>query len=112
MVVISELIKNLDLNLLTDEDYEDKEITGVYIGDLLSWVMGKAQPGNVWITIMSNINIVAVASLTDVACILLTEGVVPDENVIKKANLQGVVVLASQKTSYELAKELHTVIEL
>lgn len=48
----------------------DREISGVYIGDLLSWVMGRAKAGDAWITIMSNINIVAVASLADVACII------------------------------------------
>ena len=52
-----------------------REIDGVYIGDLLSWVMGRAQSGNVWITIMSNINIVAVASLADTSCIILAEDV-------------------------------------
>ena len=48
----------------------DREITGVYIGDLLSWVMGRAQSGDAWITIMSNANIVAVAALADTACII------------------------------------------
>ena len=49
----------------------EREIKGVYIGDLLSWVMGRAKADDAWITIMSNINIVAVASLADVACIIL-----------------------------------------
>ena len=53
----------------------EREINGAYVGDLLSWVMGKAMADNVWITIMSNVNIVAVATLVDVACILLAEGV-------------------------------------
>ena len=63
----------------------------------------KAEADNVWITIMSNINIVAVASLTGVSCILLCEGVTPDKDVIDKANAQDVVILRSDKTAYELA---------
>ena len=80
---LSELIRQLNLTLLTSKDYADREIGGCYIGDLLSWVMGRAQQGDVWITIMNNINIVAVASLTGCACILLCEDVtgekLPDE---------------------------------
>ena len=55
----------------------EKKIDGVYIGDLLSWVMGRAKADDAWITIMTNINVVAVASLADTACIVLAEGVIP-----------------------------------
>ena len=81
----------------------DRKIEGVFVGDLLSWVMGRARSENAWITIMSNVNIVAVASLTGVSCILLCEGVTPDKDVIDKANAQDVVILRSDKTAYELA---------
>ena len=84
----------------------DKEISGAYIGDLLSWVMGKAESGNVWITIMTNVNVVAVATLTDVACILLTEGVVPDGGVLDTARAKGVNILTTSLTSYEAAVRL------
>ena len=53
----------------------EREIDGVYIGDLLSWVMGRAQMDNAWITIMTNVNVVAVASLADTSCVILAEGV-------------------------------------
>ena len=53
----------------------EREIGGVYIGDLLSWVMGRAKENDAWITIMSNINVAAVASLADVACVVLAENV-------------------------------------
>lgn len=103
---LSELIKRLDLKLLTKSDFEDREITGGYCGDLLSWVMGKAKPGNVWITIMSNVNIVAVASLTDAACILLSENMNLEREIIEKADEQDVIILRSSKTSYMLAAEV------
>ena len=72
----------------------DKEIFGTYIGDLLSWVMGNAEQGNVWITIMSNINTVAVATLVDTSCILLAEDVVPDEELLQVATAKGVNILS------------------
>ncbi|MBR3879005.1 MAG: hypothetical protein IKJ24_02670 [Clostridia bacterium] len=84
----------------------DKEVEGVYIGDLLSWVMGKAEQGNVWITIMSNINTVAVATLADTSCILLAEGVMPDENALEAAKTKGVNILSTPLSAYEAAMKI------
>lgn len=81
----------------------DREINGVYIGDLLSWVMGRAGEDNAWITIMSNINVVAVASLADVSCVVLAEGVTLPDEVLKTASEKGVNVLCSRLPAYETA---------
>ena len=88
----------------------NRDVDGAYIGDLLSWVMGKASSGNVWITIMSNINVIAVATLADVSCIVLAEGVSVDGDVIAAAEAKGVNVLSSKLSAYETAKQLHGVI--
>ncbi len=85
----------------------DREINGIYIGDLLSWVMGRAKADDAWITIMSNINIVAVASLADVACIILAEGVNLDISVVETARAKGVNIIASQLPAYETAVALN-----
>jgi hypothetical protein len=82
----------------------EREIKGVYIGDLLSWVMGRAKADDAWITIMSNINIVAVASLADVACIILAEGVQLEKSVTETAEAKGVNILTCQMPAYEAAK--------
>lgn len=103
---VSELKEKLNLDLLTSKDYEDRDVKGCYIGDLLSHVMGKAQEGDAWITIMNNINIVAVASLTESACIILSEDVSADEKVIEKADDEGIVILKSELTAYQLAVEI------
>ena len=81
----------------------DREIGGCYIGDLLSWVMGRANADDAWITIMSNINIIAVASLADVACIILSEGVTLEDEVIETAKQKDINILYSAKPSYETA---------
>lgn len=107
---VSELIKKLNLDLLTDSGFEDREVSGCYIGDLLSHVMGKASEGDAWITIMNNINIVAVASLTEAACIILAEGISADETIIKKADGEGIVILKSDLTAYELAVKISELI--
>lgn len=80
-----------------------REIDGCYIGDLLSWVMGRAKSGNVWITIMSNINIIAVATLADVSCVILAEGVTIDDDVKSAAIAKGINILSSSLTAYEIA---------
>ncbi|MBQ3053550.1 MAG: AraC family transcriptional regulator [Clostridia bacterium] len=109
---LSQIVEKLNLKVVTDSPFEDREISGGYVGDLLSWVMGKAESGNIWITIMSNVNIVAVAALTDVACILLGEGVIPEEDVIKKANMQDIIILSSDKTAFELSNQIGNILKL
>lgn len=81
----------------------DREIGGVYMGDLLSWVMGRAKADDAWITIMSNQNIVAVATLADTATVILAEGVTPDDGVAALAEQKGVNILLSDLAAYETA---------
>ncbi len=83
-----------------------REVTGGYAGDLLSWVMGRANSGDAWVTIMSNVNIVAVATLADPSCIILSEGVMPDDDALQKAQSVGVNVLVSEKTTFALCAEI------
>lgn len=85
----------------------DREIKGAYIGDLLSWVMGRAFQDNAWITIMSNINVIAVASLSDVSCVILAEDVNLDDEIIKTAQAKDINVISSPLPAYETALLLH-----
>ena len=85
----------------------DKEICGAYIGDLLSWVMGRAKENEAWITIMSNVNVIAVASLCDVSAVILAEGVTLDAEVINLAREKGINVFTSSLSAYETAIRLH-----
>lgn len=84
----------------------NREVSGCYIGDLLSWVMGRAQSGNAWITIMSNVNIAAVASLTDTSVIILAEGVILDESVVTVAEQKGINIVSSDAAAFETAVKL------
>ncbi len=80
----------------------EREIEGVYIGDLLSWVMGKAKSGDAWITIMSNVNILAVASLCDCACVILSENVTLDSETLETARAKDINVIYTSKSSFEV----------
>ncbi len=84
----------------------EREVEGGYVGDLLSWVMGRAPADCAWVTIMSNINVVAVASLADVACVIFSEDVEPDEDALAKAEAQGINLLSVSFGSYEICAKL------
>ena len=101
-MTVYDLSKNSQFNVLTMPEPE-REINGVYIGDLLSWVMGRARENNVWITIMSNINVVAVASLSDVSCVVLAEDVTLDSDVLATAEQKGINVLSTPLSAYDAA---------
>lgn len=85
----------------------ERELSGAYIGDLLSWVMGRARSGNVWVTIMSNVNVAAVASLADVACVILAEDVSADAELLRAAETRGINLLKSKLPAYEIAVKLN-----
>ncbi len=102
-------VESAGFKVVTMPDPE-REISGAYIGDLLSWVMGRAESGNVWITIMSNSNIVAVASLADVGCILLTEGVLLDDDVIALAGSKGINIFSTELATFEAAVKVKDII--
>ena len=84
----------------------DREVEGGYTGDLLSWVMGNAQSGDAWITIMSNDNVVAVAVLTDVACVILSEGVTLEPRLCELAEKKGVNVLTTEDSSFAVGAKV------
>ena len=104
-MTVKELAAALNCKIICMPD-GDREITGGYAGDLLSWVMGRANSGDVWVTIMSNVNIVAVASLADPACILLSEGVELEADVIAKAESVGVNILGSKEDTFALCASI------
>lgn len=103
---VSELAEKTGCQIVCGGGGAEKEVSGCYIGDLLSLAMSKVQMNNVWITIQSNINIAAVATLTEAACIIICDGFEPDDNTAKKAEMEDIPILTSEKSAYELAKIL------
>lgn len=89
----------------------DREIHGVYMGDLLSWVMGRAEEDNAWVTIMSNRNVIAVASLINVSCVILTEDVVLDPDILALASDKEINVFTTTRPSYEACVALHGLLQ-
>ena len=105
-MTVKKLSEKLNLKFLCNEkEASSREINSCYCGDLLSWVMSRAKEDNIWLTVMGNINSIGVAVLTDVACIVLTENAPLDDNAKAKAEDNGVIILTTEKTSFEVASE-------
>lgn len=94
------------LGLRTAVGQLPEEYSGVYVGDLLSRAMSHVASGDLWITIMNNVNVIAVASLTEAACVILAEGVEMDDATLAAAKARGVTVMTSSLTAYEICREL------
>lgn len=105
-MTVKEVAEKLNLVQVSEGAYADREVTGCHIGDLLSLVMSKAQSGDAWITIQGNINVPAVASLTDAAMVILAEGIKLDDAAKMRSEEQEISVYASEKSAFELACEI------
>ncbi len=105
-MTVKDLQQKLNMKVLCPEVLPERNITGCYCGDLLSWVMSRASEGDAWLTVMGNINAVGVAVLADCACIVLTENAAFDENALHRAKENDVVVLQTEKNTYEVAVEI------
>lgn len=105
-MTVKKIAEKLNLTKVSEGEYVDREVTGCHIGDLLSLVMSKAKAGDAWITIQGNINVPAVAALTDCAMVILAEGIQLDDAAKLRANQQEICIYSSQKSAFELAVEI------
>ena len=103
---VSDIITKCSFTLLIVAD-TDRDITGVYAGDLLSWVMGHGEEGQCLVTIMSNVNVLAVASLLDFSCVILAENVKPDEEFLALAKEKEINILSSKESAYTICTLLY-----
>jgi serine kinase of HPr protein (carbohydrate metabolism regulator) len=103
-VKVKDLVDQLGLEVVSG--IFDKDISGVYVGDLLSNAMAKAQADNLWITIQGHQNVVAVASLTDLAAVIVVENFEIEAASVKRAEEKEVNILRTPLTAYELSRKL------
>lgn len=105
MMTVQELIHSMELTVFHLAQPE-RPVTGGYVGDLLSWVMGRAGQDCAWLTIMSNQNVAAVALMAEVSCVVLTEGVKPDEALRQRAEQQNINILGTKLSTFDAAAVL------
>ena len=99
---VRELMELLDAKCLTNDTELDADISCGYSCDLLSWVLAHGKQGMAWCTVQTHVNVIAVSVLMEMACVILVEGVEPEEASLKKAIDEQMPILATDKTAYEV----------
>ncbi|MDO4548727.1 MAG: AraC family transcriptional regulator [Clostridia bacterium] len=80
----------------------NREIDCGYSCDLLSWVMAHGARNMAWVTVQTHMNVIAVATLMDMSAVIAPEGINFPDDVIAKADEEGIALLQSSRTAYEL----------
>jgi predicted transcriptional regulator len=108
---ITEIIAALDLKVISGQTGLSNEISGGYVSDLLSDVIGNAKEGQVWITLQTHQNVVAVASLKDISAIIIVKGFIPEAETIIKSNLENIPVLSTELDTFNIAGRLFEILK-
>ncbi|MBI4690059.1 MAG: serine kinase [Nitrospirae bacterium] len=105
---LQEIVDSLSLDVRTQGTDLNREVSGGYVSDLLSDVIGNSKEGNIWITLQTHQNIVAVAALRNLSGVILINGRSPDADTLKKANEEGVSILVSPLPAFEVVGRLYS----
>lgn len=100
---IAEIVSKLDLTVISGINGLEREVTGGYVSDLLSDVIGNAREGNLWITLQTHQNIMAVASLKDLAAVIIVKGSMPESDTIRKSNEENIPILSSKQDTFTVS---------
>ena len=109
-MTVKDLIEKMNLTVFCGEQNLDREIRGGYVSDLLSDVMGFAQEGHVWVTLQTHKNVIAIASLKELACVVLVKGNQPDEDMLEQAKEEEIPVLGTTEQTFEVAGQIYKLI--
>jgi len=107
---VKDIITTLDLKIFGGSQGLDREITGGYTSDLLSDVMGHADNGKIWITLQTHKNVIAIASLKELAAVILIKGNTPDADMLVQAEEEGIPVLGSNNQAFELTGQIYNLL--
>jgi len=107
-MTVKQLGNELELNVLSEG--EDTDINSCYISDLLSRVLGGCKSGDIWITVQTSKNMIAVAVMVEAACVILPEGLTAPSDVVDTAKEEGLTIFSSKETAYELARKISSLL--
>lgn len=102
---VKEFVEKTGFQVYASPGALEKEITGVFVGDLLSWVMGNCEENQVWITVQSHLNIVAVSALKEISCLVIAQGAEIEEETINKAIEENIAICTSDLSAYDICKK-------
>ena len=107
---VKDLVDQLSLTVYCGEESLDNEVKGGYVSDLLSDVMGFASEGEVWVTLQTHKNVVAIASLKDLAAIVLVKGNKPEEDTLKQAAAENIPIHGTTEATFDIAGKIYQLI--
>lgn len=107
---VSDLVKKFELKVFAGEAGLNREITGGYSSDLLSDVMGNAEEGEVWVTLQTHQNVMAIASLKELAAVILVKGFEPEEDTIAHSNEEEIPILGTDLDTFEIVGKIYSVL--
>ncbi len=110
-MTVKELVEKMNLTVFCGENNMDTEIKGGYVSDLLSDVMGFAQEGTVWVTLQTHKNVIAIASLKELACVVLVKGNQPDEDMLEQAKEEDIPVLGTTEQTFEVSGQIYELLK-
>jgi len=108
---ITDIVSALNLTVVSGENGLNNEVTGGYVSDLLSDVIGNAREGNIWITLQTHQNVAAVATLKDISAVIIVKGAMPEEETIKKSNEGNIPFLSANGDTFTTAGRLYELIK-
>lgn len=108
---LKEIIESLELEVFCGGNLEEKNVSGGYVSDLLSDVMGNGEKDEVWITMQSHMNVVAIASLKELSAVIFVSGIEPAEAVVRKAEEEGIALLGTELSTFSIAGRMYQLLE-
>jgi predicted transcriptional regulator len=109
---ITEIVQKLDLKIVSGQNGLENEATGGYVSDLLSDVIGNAKDGQIWITLQTHQNIIAVASLKDISAVIIVKGAVPEADTVEKSNIENIPLLLTDKDTFNITGRLFELLKM
>lgn len=107
---VRDLVATLQLEVLSGSKGLDREVTGAYVCDLLSDVMGNSKEGQIWITLQTHKNVMAIASLRDLSAVILINACKPDANTVTQSERENIPMLGTKAPAFEIAGKLYELI--
>ena len=110
VMTVREIAEKLNLRVFSGEAGLDCEVTGGYVSDLLSDVMGFAKDGSVWVTLQTHKNVMAIATLKELAAVVIVKGFEPEEDAKEVSEEEGIPILGSTEQTFELAGRIYNLL--
>lgn len=110
-MTVEEIKNKLELKVLSGASGLNREVNGGYVSDLLSDVMGNADAGQIWITLQTHKNIMAIASLKDLAAVILVNDYQPEEDTAAQSEEEAIPILGTSMSTFEVAGKLYELLK-